>query len=93
MEEPAVYYDALAPVARSVDIWETEYFHVMEGPEAIVEWIAGTGLRPFLVALEGEAERARFRAMLAERVTAAYRQRADGRVLFPFRRLFVIAYR
>ena len=54
MEEPHVYYDALAPQADSVDIWETEYYHVMESPSAIVEWISSTGLRPFLDALDSE---------------------------------------
>ncbi len=92
MEEPQVYYDALAPLARSIDLWETEYSHVMASPAAIVEWMSGTGLRPYLEALDGEDERARFTAMLTKRVAAFYTPRSDGRVLFPFRRLFVIAY-
>ena len=92
MEEPHVYYDALAPRATSVDIWETEYYHVMESPSAIVEWISSTGLRPFLDALDSDEDRERFLALLAERVTEAYEARGDGRVLFPFRRTFVIAY-
>ena len=92
MEEPNVYYDALAPLATSVDIWETEYFHVMESPASIVEWISSTGLRPFLAALDSAKEKQRFVAFLTERVTAAYVTRSDGRVLFPFKRIFVIAY-
>ena len=56
MEAPGVYYDHLVPFARSVDIWETEYFRVMESSAAIVDWIASTGLRPFLAALETEDE-------------------------------------
>jgi trans-aconitate 2-methyltransferase len=92
MEEPSVYYDALAPQARSVDIWETEYYHVMESPSAIVDWISSTGLRPFLEALDSDEEKQRFVALLTERVKEAYARRSDGRVLFPFRRTFVIAY-
>ncbi|MBU1692689.1 MAG: methyltransferase domain-containing protein [Verrucomicrobia bacterium] len=92
MEEPQVYYDALAPQAKSVDIWETEYCHVMESPSAIVEWISSTGLRPFLDALDSPEEKQRFVTRLAERVTEAYTTRSDGRVLFPFKRTFVIAY-
>jgi len=91
IEAAIVYYDVLAPLARSVDMWETEYSHVMDGPGAIVEWIRSTGLRPFLGALESERERERFVGMLTERVIDAYPRRADGRVLFPFRRLFVVA--
>ncbi len=90
MEPPHVYYDALAPVARSVDVWETEYNHPMDSPSAIVEWISATGLRPFLDALDDD-ERRRFVAQLTDRVAGAYPARADGRVLFPFRRTFVVA--
>jgi trans-aconitate 2-methyltransferase len=92
MEAPEVYYDALAPGARSVDLWETTYFHVMDSQTAIVDWMSGTGLRPFLEALDGEGERARFTQMLEAQVAEAYETRVDGRVLFPFRRTFVIAY-
>lgn len=87
------YYDVLAPLAARVDLWETEYGHVMDGPDAILTWIRGTGLRPFLAALPDDAARGRFEAELLERVAASYPRRRDGRVLFPFRRLFFVAYR
>lgn len=93
MEAPHVYYDALANQARMVDVWETEYHHVMESASAIVEWISSTGLRPFLDALESDDDRQRFITRLTDRVTGAYALRRDGRVLFPFRRTFVIAYK
>jgi trans-aconitate 2-methyltransferase len=92
MESPAFYYDRLAPVARSIDAWETEYLHVMESPAAIVEWISSTGLRPFLQALDTEAERHEFLTRLLARVRESYEVRSDGRVLFPFKRTFVVAY-
>lgn len=92
IEEPEVYYDALASRADSIDLWETEYHHVMETSSAIVDWISTTGLRPFLGALDNEDEKRRFVAMLSDRVAEAFSARADGRVLFPFRRTFVIAY-
>lgn len=91
MESPAVYYDALADQARSLDIWETEYSHVMDSPQAIVAWISSTGLRPFLEALDAD-EGAEFIRRLSRRVEDGYARRADDRVLFPFRRLFLIAY-
>jgi trans-aconitate 2-methyltransferase len=78
--------------STQVDIWETEYHHVMESSSAIVEWIAAAGLRPFLEALDSEIKRKRFIELLSERVAEAYVVRNDGRVLFPFRRTFVIAY-
>jgi trans-aconitate 2-methyltransferase len=87
------YYDLLAPHAARLDLWETEHLHVMPGPSAIVEWYKGTGLRPFLDRLPDEAARQRFLDEYLEAITAAYPARPDGRVLFAFRRLFVIAYR
>lgn len=91
-EPPAVYYDALAPHARTVDIWETEVQQVMESPRAIVQWISSTGLRPYLDALTREVERQRFLDRFTSRIVAAYPVRPDGRTLFPFRRTFVVAY-
>jgi len=93
MEDASFYCDALAERARSLDMWETEYHHVMDSPESIVDWISSTGLRPFLGALATAAERRRFIAMLTERVEHSYPRRRDGKVLFGFRRLFVVAYR
>ncbi len=65
----------------------------MDSPQAIVDWFRGTGLRPFLEALENEAQKQRFQKMLLDGYTQAYPRQKDGRVLFPFRRLFVVAYR
>ena len=92
MEPPSFYYDHLSPLARSVDIWETEYFHVMTSPLAIVDWIASTGLRPFLKEIESESEADQFVTKLRQRINEAYLVRPDGQVLFPFKRTFVIAY-
>jgi trans-aconitate 2-methyltransferase len=92
LDAPEVYYDALATQATAVDLWEAEYHHVMESATAIVEWVSSTALRPFLSALDGEEDQQRFLALVTERVTEAYPKRSYGRVLFPFKRTFVIAY-
>jgi trans-aconitate 2-methyltransferase len=80
----------LAPRAAALDIWETEYLQVLEGPNPVKEWTKGTWLSPLLAALD-EPERGRFEAAYAEQVAAAYPPRGDGKTLFPFRRLFMIA--
>lgn len=87
----AAYYDALAPQARQLELWETEYVQVMPTALDILEWYMGSGLRPFLGALPDEATRERFCDAYFERLQAAYPAQADGRVLFPFERRFVIA--
>lgn len=93
MENPGFYYDSLASQTSHLDIWEAEYHHVMDSKDAIVDWIASTGLRPFLAALDDENERNDFLGRLQEAVNNAYEARIDGKVLYPFRRTFVIAYR
>lgn len=90
---PEFYYDALAPHAARVDLWTTEYHHVLDGVDGVIEWYRGTGLRPWLEALPDEATRTQFLAAYRARLAPCFPPRADGRGLFPFRRLFVIAYR
>ena len=86
------YYDALAPHASRLDLWATEYLHVLPNVEAIVEWYKGTGMRPYLDALPGEPEREAFQAEYLEGLRGIYAPQPDGAVLFPFRRIFVVAY-
>jgi len=89
---PDAYHEILAPDARSLDIWETEYLHVLEGEAPVMEWLKGSALKPLLDALDAP-DRAPFLAAYATRVAAAYPRRPDGRTLFPFRRLFIVAVR
>jgi trans-aconitate 2-methyltransferase len=90
--ESSVYHDILAPHVSRLDIWETEYLHVLEGDNPVVEWTRGSALKPLLDALE-EPERSAFLAEYSARIARAYPRRADGRTLFPFRRLFIVAVR
>ena len=92
METPDGYYRILKAVCTRVDMWRTTYFHVLDGHDAIVEWFKGSGLRPYLAALDepGRADfLSRFRAAIAE----AYPGQPDGTVLLPFPRLFFVATR
>jgi trans-aconitate 2-methyltransferase len=89
----AWYYGLLRPLCSKVDLWRTTYYHFLRGgAEAVVEWFKGSGLRPFLEPLNA-AERAAF----LERYTAAIAQTypifADGGVMLPFPRLFLMAIR
>ena len=90
--EMEFYYDVLAPAAARLDLWATEYLHILPNVEAIVEWYRGTGLRPFLNALESDADRGRFLGDYLERLRPHFAPRAAGGVLFPFRRIFLVAY-
>jgi trans-aconitate 2-methyltransferase len=86
------YYEMLEPHAASLDIWETEYLQLLTGEDAVYRWVSGSGLRPFVNALNG-GEREAFIAEYKKRLNVAYPLRASGKVLFPFKRLFVVAKR
>jgi trans-aconitate 2-methyltransferase len=87
--EPADYLERLAPHATSLDVWETTYVQVLDGEDAVLRWMQGTGLRPVISQLD-EAERAEFLEEYGARLRAAYPRRAFGTVL-PYRRIFVVA--
>ena len=87
------YYDVLAPHVRKLDIWTTEYLHLLANLEEIVEWYRGTGLRPWLDALARQADREQFVSDFRSVLAQEFEPRRGGEVLFPFRRLFLIAYR
>jgi trans-aconitate 2-methyltransferase len=89
---PQEYSRLLQGRVASLDIWEIEYLQVLKGENPVAEFVKGSWLKQFLDRLE-EPERGRFEADYRTRVRAAYPAEADGRTLFPFRRLFILAQR
>lgn len=86
------YYRWLSPGASRIELWETTYFHVLGGHGDLLAWVKGTALRPYLDRLD-PAEGAALEAAYLREVERAYPLQPDGRVLLPFRRLFLLAVR
>lgn len=89
---PEVLYNELRPLCSDLNIWHTHYYHVLEDHKAIVEWVKGTGLRPFLDVLS-EEQRGLFLERYLGRLKGCYGRLGDGRVMLKYPRLFVVAVR
>ena len=87
---PHEYYTLLKPHCRSLDIWHTAYYHVLDGVQGIVDFVRTTGLRPFLDPLD-EAMRVQFIDAYRAELAKAYPVILDGKVLMRFPRLFLVA--
>ena len=90
------YFALLSAHSEAVDAWTTEYLHVLpparDGDHPVIAWVKGTSLLPFTAALDATA-RNEFVRDCAERIAQAYPVLPDGRVLYPFRRVFLVATR
>jgi trans-aconitate 2-methyltransferase len=64
----------------------------MASAAAIVEWVRGTGLKPFVDRLPAELH-ASYLAEYQRRVDGAYPVRTDGKRLLAFPRMFIVARR
>jgi len=84
------YYDWLRPAASCIDIWMTTYVHPLDGPQSIADWFAGSTLQPFLERLADD-ERCEFLARYRAGLKDAYPAQPDGRTLFAYPRLFIVA--
>lgn len=86
------YYEWLRPVSARIELWTTTYVYAFDGADGIVDWFAGSPLQPFLERLSDD-ERRTFLDLYRKELLSAYPVRSDGKVLFAYPRLFVVATR
>jgi trans-aconitate 2-methyltransferase len=73
---------------NSVEFWQTDYIHVLSSQPAIIEWIRSTGMKPYLDCLP-EKDRPQFEIEVLTEIRQDYPAQNNGKVLFPFKRLFM----
>lgn len=95
--EPAAYLRALTNAGLDAEVWETTYLYVLEGEDAVFDFVSSTGLRPVLAELGGPQSAAaiEFCDEYRRALRAAYPVTELGRKtvqLLPFRRIFALGY-
>jgi len=77
---------------KSVDFWQTDYIHILESQSAIVEWIKSTALKPYLDCLQ-DKEKILFENEVLSEIKRYYPVQNNSKILFPFKRMFMIGYK
>lgn len=83
------YYNELIKKFKEVTIWATDYYHIVDSKKAIIEWYKGSGLRPYLNALNDE-EKELFLNDLKTAIDKNYSTLDDGKIFLIMPRLFFI---
>jgi trans-aconitate 2-methyltransferase len=86
------YYDILAKLTNSFDVWETTYIHILDNHRALIDWYRSTGMRLYLNTLPDETARAQFEEDVLEICKREYPLQQNGKILYPFTRAFFTAY-
>jgi trans-aconitate 2-methyltransferase len=90
--DPRTYYDYFASAGFSqITCWQTTYFHEMPSTRDIFQWVKGTALRPVFARLD-EKDQATFEALYLEAIKSQYESQANGNLIVPFQRLFILGY-
>jgi trans-aconitate 2-methyltransferase len=86
------YYDILVNHVKTLEMWETSYIHSMNSCNDILEMIKSTGLKPYLEKITDDKMKNEFENNIENEINKIYLKQIDGKVLFPFKRLFFIGY-
>ncbi|MGN1421006.1 MAG: methyltransferase domain-containing protein [Eubacterium sp.] len=87
---PSETYDILSRIATNVTMWDTTYYHIVSSHNAVLDWYKGTGLKPYLDALNS-CEKNEFLSELLEMIKSNYPVQADGNIILKMPRLFFIS--
>lgn len=83
------YYNMVAKCTNKIEMWITDYCHEMDNHGKILEFLKGTALRPHIDRLN-EKEQKLFMDEVLKNLEIEYHYRANGKLLFPFKRLFLV---
>ncbi|HET6419267.1 MAG TPA: methyltransferase domain-containing protein [Geobacteraceae bacterium] len=91
--DESFYYNILSTLTPRMELWITTYLHFMDSHRDIIDWYASTGLKPYLGRMDTAEEKEKFKRQTLEKCKGQYPVQRDGKVIFPFKRLFFIAWK
>ena len=91
--DASFYYDILSALSQRLELWTTTYTHVLDSHQELIDWYTSTGMKTYLARIQAEEEKTAFKRQVLDECRPGYPQHPDGRILFPFPRLFFVVYR
>lgn len=89
----AEYYDLYAKKFEKVSLWKTDYYHLVENPEGILEWYKGSGLKPYLDFFDDDNDKNAFLSDLLNLIKQNYTPQLDGKYFLIMPRFFFVGVR
>lgn len=86
---PSEYYEIMSKCTEKVTMWVTDYYHEMDSQEKILDFLKGTALHPYMDVLD-EKKQKEFLKVVLNNLKNSYACQKNGKILFPFKRLFLI---
>jgi trans-aconitate 2-methyltransferase len=65
----------------------------MASHQGLIDWYASTGMKSYLERLANDDFRRLFQSQVLDECRPAYPEQQDHKILFPFKRLFFVAYK
>lgn len=85
------YYNELVSLTQEIALWKTTYYHILNSHQDLVAWYKGTAMKPILESLPTDDNREEFEQAVLTECKEQYPPQSDGRILYPFKRLFFTA--
>lgn len=87
---PDETYNILSKKSKDIQMWETTYYHIVKSYDDVISWYKGSGLRPYLNALD-ENEQKEFIKELLNEIKNEFSLCSDGNIILKMPRMFFIA--
>ncbi len=89
--DESFFYDLLSALTPRMELWLTTYLHILDSHQDLIDWYSSTGLKTCLERIETDEGKEQFKRQILEECKGGYPVQRDGKVMFPFKRLFFIA--